>query len=161
MNEKLPLLILVSRIDIQKGIDIALQTLQALGDNTWQAIFLGSGDQQLEKLCLKLEKKFHKRFRACLKFDSDLSHRMYAGGDILLMPSRYEPCGLSQMIAMRYGCIPVATSTGGLKNTIVSKPRKFKTGYLVRYPDVTNFTDGLVIALQDFPNKQSLGTNSK
>jgi starch synthase len=153
VNEKVPLLILVSRIDIQKGIDIALQTLQALEDNAWQAIFLGSGDQQLEKLCLELEKKFHKRFRACLKFDSDLSHHMYAGGDILLMPSRYEPCGLSQMIAMRYGCIPVATSTGGLKNTIVSKPRKLKTGYLVRYPDVTNFTNGLVSALQDYPIK--------
>jgi starch synthase len=79
---------------------------------------------------------------------------MYAGGDILLMPSRYEPCGLSQMIAMRYGCIPVATSTGGLKNTIVAKPGKYKTGYLVRYPDVTNFTAGLISALHDFPDNK-------
>ena len=130
-------------MDIQKGIDIALQTLRGLASTRWQAVILGSGDPRLEKECLALEKKYKKRVRSILKFDSDLSHRMYAGGDILLMPSRYEPCGLSQLIAMRYGCIPVATATGGLKDTITNAPRKRKTGYLVRHPDVDLFSTGL------------------
>ena len=149
----IPLLILVSRMDLQKGIDIALQSLQDLGDKSWQAIILGSGDPLLEKACLELQKKYKNRVRAVLKFDSNLSHRMYAGGDILLMPSRYEPCGLSQLIAMRYGCIPVATSTGGLKNTIINSPRSSKTGYLVREANMELFTAGLANALLDFSNK--------
>jgi len=146
----IPLLILISRMDIQKGIDIALQTLRGLASTRWQAVILGSGDPRLEKECLALEKKYKKRIRSILKFDSDLSHRMYAGGDILLMPSRYEPCGLSQLIAMRYGCIPVATATGGLKDTITNAPRKWKTGYLVRHPNLDLFSTGLSAAIQDF-----------
>ncbi len=149
----IPLLILVSRMDIQKGIDIALQALQELGETPWQAILLGSGDPQLEKDSLKLEKKFKRKVRTILKFDSDLSHRLYAGGDILMMPSRYEPCGLSQLIAMRYGCIPLATATGGLKDTIVNSPRIFKTGYLIRQPKVDLFKAALVSAINDFSNQ--------
>ena len=149
----IPLLVLISRMDIQKGIDIALQTLRGLASTRWQTVILGSGDPRLEKECLALEKKYKKRVRSILKFDSDLSHRMYAGGDILLMPSRYEPCGLSQLIAMRYGCIPVATATGGLKDTITNAPRKRKTGYLVRHPDVDLFSTGLSAAIQDFSDK--------
>jgi len=79
---------------------------------------LGTGDPILEDRCRLLESDLPDRVRAVIRYDAALSRRMYAGGDMLLMPSRYEPCGLAQMMAMHYGCIPVAHATGGLRDTI-------------------------------------------
>ncbi len=117
-NADLPLFILISRMDQQKGVDIAIEGLRLLSDQKWQAILLGTGDAVLEAACRSLEVEFPQRVRAAIRFDLNLSRRMYAGGDILLIPSRYEPCGLTQMIAMRYGCVPLARATGGLLDTI-------------------------------------------
>jgi len=114
-----PLLILISRMDQQKGVDLAIEALAQVVDRDWQAILLGSGNLELEEACRRLEQDYPARIRAAIRFDARLSRRMYSGGDILLMPSRYEPCGLAQMMAMRYGCIPLARATGGLKDTIV------------------------------------------
>lgn len=126
-----PLLGLIGRFDRQKGIDLAVEALQMLGDVPWQAVILGSGDPALEESVRGLEREFPERVRAVIRFDAKLSHQIYAGADMLLMPSRYEPCGLAQMIAMRYGCIPVARATGGLKDTIsdLTDP-SLSTGFL-------------------------------
>ncbi len=105
-------------MDHQKGVDLAIAALKSISTLNWRAIILGSGDPILEKTATDLERRFPSKVRTKILFDSGLSHRMYAGADILLMPSRYEPCGLSQLIAMRYGAIPVARATGGLKDTI-------------------------------------------
>ncbi len=113
-----PLIILISRMDPQKGVDLAVEGLRQTLDMPWQAIFLGSGDPQLETACQQLANEFPERVKAVIKFDTALSRRLYAGADILLMPSRYEPCGLAQMMAMRYGCVPLARATGGLLDTI-------------------------------------------
>jgi starch synthase len=118
-DPNIPLLILISRMDQQKGVDLALAGLAKAVEMNWQVILLGTGDPKLEKACLKMEKAHPQRVRAALRFDAGLARRMYAGADILLMPSRYEPCGLAQMIAMRYGCVPLARATGGLRDTIV------------------------------------------
>ena len=85
-----------------------------------------------------------------LEFNNSLAHRLYASGDIILMPSLYEPCGLSQMIAMRYGCVPVAREVGGLKDSIISDPAESKTGYLFKQPDGLTFANCLKKALTDF-----------
>lgn len=151
-QDDIPLLIMVSRMDTQKGVDLIVDGLRMIAETPWQAILLGSGDPNLEEACLALAKIFPKRIRAILRFDSQLSHRLYAGGDILMMPSRYEPCGLSQMIAMRYGCIPVARSTGGLKDTISSHPLKEKTGYLFSHAKPADFSKALLTAISDFKN---------
>jgi starch synthase len=148
-DKETPLLILISRMDIQKGIDLAVESLKRIASLNWQAIFLGSGDPVLETQVLELEKLFPSRFRAALRFDSSLSHRMYAGGDILLMPSRYEPCGLSQLIAMRYGCIPVARATGGLVDTIQVSPKKEQTGYLFPSSTPASMVKELEAVLRD------------
>lgn len=100
----LPLLVLVSRMDQQKGVDLAIEGLASLVGRPWQAILLGTGNPELEEACRQLESSHPNCVRAAIRFDVNLSRRMYAGGDILLMPSRYEPCGLAQMMAMRYGC---------------------------------------------------------
>jgi starch synthase len=127
----LPLIAMVGRMDQQKGFDLAVKALHLLPDAPWQAILLGTGDPIMEEACRKLEKEFPGRVRAAIRFDTQLSRRIYGGADMLLMPSRYEPCGLAQMIAMRYGCVPIARSTGGLKDTIFDQPKTAQsTGFL-------------------------------
>ncbi len=118
-NSDIPLLAFIGRMDRQKGIDLVIDAIKGLKKNSWQLIFLGTGDKQLEEKLIELQLAFPDQIRTALRFDSDLSHRIYSSADILLMPSRYEPCGLAQLIAMRYGCIPVARATGGLNDTIV------------------------------------------
>jgi starch synthase len=84
-------------------------------------------------------------------FHASLAHQLYAGGDIFLMPSRYEPCGISQMISMRYGTIPVARATGGLKDTIIpSRPGKPGTGYLFDQSTPDAFAQAVQFSLQDY-----------
>ncbi len=114
----LPLLILISRMDRQKGVDLVVDGLRQVAGLPWQAILLGTGEPVLEAAMRQLEAEFPYRVRAVIRFDAQLARRMYGGGDMLLMPSRYEPCGLAQMIAMRYGCLPVARATGGLRDSI-------------------------------------------
>jgi starch synthase len=149
-----PLVILVSRMDPQKGVDIALEALKRIIRKSWQAILLGSGDPVLEKASAQLAATYPDRIRTVLKFDSKLSHRMYAGADILMMPSRYEPCGLSQMNAMRYGCIPVVRATGGLKDTVTElAPPQTGTGFSCVKADSSEFSAALTRALDSFKNQ--------
>ena len=122
VDRQIPLFAMITRMDYQKGIDLTVEALEQLGRQKkydWRALILGTGLPELEETVRELQDHFPERVRAVLKFDAPLSHRIYAGADALLMPSRYEPCGLAQMIAMRYGCIPVARATGGLADTIV------------------------------------------
>lgn len=130
-NPDVPLIISIGRFDYQKGIDLAVDGLAQVSDQPWQAILLGSGNPSIEATARSMEQRYPTRIRAAIRFDSALSKRMYAGGDMLLIPSRYEPCGLTQMFAMRYGCIPVARATGGLRDTIFDTPDpKTSTGFL-------------------------------
>jgi starch synthase len=119
---KVPVLAMITRMDPQKGVDLAIEALHLLLQSDdparIQAVFLGTGDLNLEDLVCRLEQDFPAQVRARITYDERLSRKIYAGADALLMPSRYEPCGLSQMIAMRYGCIPIARATGGLIDTI-------------------------------------------
>jgi starch synthase len=116
--QDMPLLILISRMDHQKGVDLVVEGLRQVAGLPWQAILLGTGEPSLEAAMRQLEAEFPYRARAVIRFDAQLARRMYGGADMLLMPSRYEPCGLAQMIAMRYGCLPVARATGGLRDTV-------------------------------------------
>jgi starch synthase len=131
VSPDIPLIISIGRFDYQKGIDLAVDALAQVSDQPWQAILLGSGNPSIEATARSMEQQYPTRIRAAIRFDLALSKRMYAGGDMLLIPSRYEPCGLTQMFAMRYGCIPVARATGGLRDTIFDTPDpKTSTGFL-------------------------------
>ncbi len=114
----IPLLVMITRLDRQKGVDLAVEGLRKIANQNWQVILLGTGDPKLEQACLDFAASYPKKVKVALKFDQQLSRRMYGGADFLLMPSRYEPCGLAQMISMRYGCLPIARATGGLADTI-------------------------------------------
>ncbi len=143
-DSRIPLLVMISRFDQQKGIDIAVAGLRHLINQDWQAVLLGTGDPLLESDCRSLEAEFPDRVRALIRFDAAIARRMYASGDILLMPSRYEPCGLAQMIAMRYGCVPLARATGGLKDTILDLRRATQsTGFLFNEASPQAFCEAL------------------
>ena len=152
-----PLFVLVSRMDQQKGVDLAVEGLEMAAKRKWQAILLGTGNPQLEDACRKLEKKHPNRIKAAIRFDAALSRRMYAGGDVLLMPSRYEPCGLAQMMAMRYGCIPLARATGGLQDTIVdiNQNADAGTGFLFKPATADAFAETVDRALDLYPQKKA------
>lgn len=148
-----PLLTMVTRMDRQKGVDVAVNGLKSLEDQSWQAVFLGNGDALLLEQCHALQRTFPDRVRVITGYDNPLSHRLYAAADIFLMPSNYEPCGISQMIAMRYGTIPVAHATGGLQDTIVdSRPGYAGTGYLYTPNERASFSRRVMDALVDFSN---------
>jgi starch synthase len=135
-----PLLVMIGRIDQQKGLDITFEALRQIADRNWQFVILGSGDPALENAARNLQADFSECIRAVIRYDAALSHLIYGGADMFLMPSRYEPCGLAQMIAMRYGCVPVVRATGGLKDTV----KEGKTGFLFQEA----VTDSMVQALQ-------------
>ncbi|MDH5508447.1 MAG: glycosyltransferase, partial [Anaerolineae bacterium] len=131
LEPTIPLLAVVSRMDHQKGIDLALAALRQLADLPWQVVILGTGDPGLEAQARRLATDFPAKVAVFLRYDDALARRIYAGADAILIPSRYEPCGLTQMIAMRYGCLPVARATGGLRDTIVDYGvNESSTGFL-------------------------------
>ncbi len=115
---EVPLFGLVSRLAGQKGLDILSEVLPQLLDGDMQFVLLGTGEQYFHDLLSDLARRFAGKMGIALKFDNALAHLIYAGSDMFLMPSRYEPCGLGQMISLRYGTIPVVRSTGGLADTI-------------------------------------------
>lgn len=125
-----PLFGVVSRLDPQKGIDLIVPALRRLRDLAWQVVFLGTGMPRLERALKRLEHEFPGRARAEIAYDAGLARQIYAGADLLLMPSRYEPCGLAQMIAMRYGCLPLVNAVGGLRDTVIDG----KTGFVMDAP---------------------------
>ena len=113
-----PLLAMVSRMDTQKGVDLAFTALKSMKKINFQTVILGTGDPKFEEAAQSLHNRFPEKIKIELRYDASLARQIYAGSDMLLMPSRYEPCGLSQMIAMRYGCVPVVRATGGLNDTV-------------------------------------------
>lgn len=125
-----PLLSIISRLVSHKGLDIITDMVEnLLAHKEAQLVVLGKGDDRYEQFFKDLERRYPDRVRALLRYDRDLAKRIYAATDIFLMPSKSEPCGLSQMIASRYGAIPVVRETGGLFDSI--KPYWEKNGKLM------------------------------
>ncbi len=133
-EEGLPLFGMVSRIDHQKGFDILIPAVERfLKKRRAHFVFLGSGDKNLEKLLIETEKKHGQLVSVNIMFNEELAHRIYASSDFFMMPSRFEPCGLSQLISYRYGAIPIVRATGGLKDTVKSLNRSPSgTGFIFK-----------------------------
>jgi len=149
---------IISRLDPQKGVDLVPEALRQIASLPWQLIILGTGDATLEDSVRQLEAEYPHRVRAAIRFDAVLSHRMYAGADALLIPSRYEPCGLTQMIAMRYGCVPVARATGGLRDTIRDCDRsKNGTGFLFKSASSDSLAGALKRAVRAYTDRSKWG----
>jgi starch synthase len=113
-----PLFGVVSRLSSQKGLDLIVKAAEAMFGLPVQLVIQGLGDPAIADALRDLERRFPENFRFVQKFDADLAQRIYGGCDGFLMPSAFEPCGLGQLIAMRYGTVPVVRATGGLKDTV-------------------------------------------
>ena len=118
---------LISRLTNQKGLDLVNTILPTLMDGHTQVVVLGTGDAEYENSFRYYESAYHGSVCSCIMYDEGRAHRIYAGADALLVPSQFEPCGLTQLIAMHYGTIPIVRETGGLKDTV--EPFNMITGW--------------------------------
>jgi starch synthase len=126
-----PLLGMVSRLAEQKGADLLAAALDDIVEFGFDLVVLGTGERRYEEAMRAAQAAHPGRVAVLTRFDERLAHRIYAASDLFLMPSRYEPCGLGQMIAMRYGTLPVVNRTGGLADTVLDVGREGGTGFVL------------------------------
>lgn len=119
-EKDVPMIAMITRLVGHKGMDLVCHVIHEIMALDVQLVILGTGDTEYEDMMRKTAKKYEGRMVAEIKFDPKLASQVYAGADIFLMPSKSEPCGLSQMVAMRYGTVPVVRETGGLKDTVAA-----------------------------------------
>ena len=117
-DPNVPVMAIVSRLVSHKGLDLICEVLHDMMELPMQLVILGKGDQKYEEFFSWAAQQYHGRMSVCLDYNEALSMAIYSGADLFLMPSKSEPCGLSQMIAMRYGTVPIVRETGGLKDTV-------------------------------------------
>lgn len=127
-DENRPMIAMVTRLTEQKGLDLVASVIDEIMRADVQVVVLGTGDWKYENLVKRVESEYPTKFRGILQFSSDLASKLYGASDLFLMPSKFEPCGLSQMIAMTYGSVPIIRETGGLKDTVEAYNPEQKTG---------------------------------
>jgi starch synthase len=118
MRPSVPLIAMVSRLVDQKGLDILLEVIDEILRFDLQLVILGTGDPKYENHLTQLASKYPSQLGVKTDFDNKLAHKIEAGADLFLMPSKFEPCGLNQMYSLKYGTIPIVRATGGLDDTI-------------------------------------------
>ncbi|OIO61414.1 MAG: hypothetical protein AUJ55_00195 [Proteobacteria bacterium CG1_02_64_396] len=157
-DPRLPTFGLVSRLAKQKGIDLFTQAVHHFNPPPFNLVVLGTGEHDIEGQIQSLVDRFPERVRYIHGFDEPLAHRVYGGSDFLVVPSRYEPCGLTQMIAMRYGAIPVVRATGGLADSVVHVDDDWEhsTGVVFKDASVGGVSWGIHRALGLFESPEAM-----
>lgn len=147
-----PLLAFVGRLAGQKGVDLLVEVIKRISAADAQFVVLGSGEEHLRKLLEEAAREHPQNVSVHTGFDSGLAKRIYASADMFLMPSRYEPCGIGQLISLRYGTIPVVHRTGGLADTVTdfNATTGSGTGFTFREPTVESFSKTLSKAIRVF-----------
>ncbi len=128
VNEEIPIIGLISRLVDQKGLDLIACILDGLLIEPIQFVLLGTGDRKYEQMFQNAAQRYPGKVSANIRFDNALAHKIYAASDLFLMPSLFEPCGLGQLISLRYGTLPIVRETGGLKDTVNSYNEVSKEG---------------------------------
>ena len=113
-----PLIAMITRLTKQKGLELVQAVFHEIVSENIQMIVLGTGDPEFEQFFREMEGMYGEKFKAYIGFNEDLAHQLYAGADLFLMPSKFEPCGLGQLIALKYGTVPIVRETGGLNDTV-------------------------------------------
>jgi len=119
-DETIPIISMITRLTSQKGLELVRHVFHEIMEENVQFLVLGTGDPEFENFFREMEFKYPDKCKAYIGFDESLAHKIYAGADLFLMPSKFEPCGLGQLIALQYGNIPVVRETGGLNDTVFS-----------------------------------------
>ncbi len=153
-----PLLGMVSRLTEQKGTELVVDSLPQIFDLGYRVVILGDGEERYERMLIAARNRFRNSLSVVLGFNDELARKIYAGCDFFLMPSRYEPCGLGQLIALRYGSIPIVRGTGGLADTVVDYTASMTkgNGFVFYEFSKVSFLDALIRALSLYDNKVEL-----
>jgi starch synthase len=149
-----PLFAVVSRLVHQKGVDLTIESTESIVRQGGQVVVTGRGEDRFERAMEKLAARYPGQVGVRIGFEEQTARRMYAGSDFLLMPSRFEPCGLSQMYAQRMGSLPIARETGGLADTI----KDGVTGFLFRDPSLGAMLSAIYRAVDAFGSRRKLNT---
>lgn len=154
VKAQVPILCTTSRVTFQKGFNLILKIIELLLKTDAQLIFMGDGSKEYIKPIKKLQRKFPERI-IWLPFDQKLETLFYAASDLFLLPSNHEPCGINQLIAMRYGCIPVVREIGGLYDTVdnFNPTLKQGTGFTFKTEDANLFYAAIIRALENYKHK--------
>ncbi len=156
IRDKVPLVGMVTRLTSQKGVDLLVEAAEEVFDMDLQMIILGNGDEEYHEALKQLEVEYPDRLKVYLEFNDELAHSIVAGSDIYLMPSKYEPCGLNQLYALKYGTVPVVRKVGGLADTVVDYDADTGTGTGFVFEEYTAeaFVEGLKRAVELFKRRQ-------
>ncbi|NLU51429.1 MAG: glycogen synthase GlgA [Clostridiaceae bacterium] len=156
VRSDIPLISLISRLVDQKGLDLIERMMDELMEMDIEFVVLGTGDRKYEDMFRYAQNKYPGRVSANIKYDGVLAQRIYAASDMFLMPSLYEPCGLSQLFSMRYGTVPIVRETGGLKDTVqpYNVYTKEGTGFTFANYNAHEMKDAVARAIEIYNNKE-------
>jgi len=153
-NKNIPVIGIISRLVKHKGFDLIMNGIEEVLKEKVQFIILGKGDRGYELYFKSLQERYHEKVAARIDFNSDLARKIYAGSDFLLMPSISEPCGIAQMIASRYGTVPIVRETGGLKDSIHDLSLGFGNGFTFCEQNFEVLTNTIKRALKTYSDKE-------
>lgn len=159
-NRDVPLLAVIGRLTVQKGFDLLIDVIPEIMSLDTQIVVLGMGEHHLEQQFIAAQSRYPDRIGLCLGFDEGMAHRIEAGSDMFIMPSRYEPCGLSQLYSLRYGTVPIVRRTGGLADTVVHfRPSRAKskcaTGFHFIEASADSLLSTLLLSLHVYKDRQT------
>jgi starch synthase len=153
--ENVPVIGLVSRLDDQKGLDFIAAIIDDMMRMNMQLVVLGTGEEKYHHMFRHLKERYPEKLGVNLKFDNKLAHNIYAGSDMFLMPSRFEPCGLGQLISLKYGTVPIVRETGGLADTV--KQYNYRTrqgnGFVFSGYNPWELMQAVRVAIDTYKNK--------
>ncbi len=157
VTDEVPLFGMVTRLTHQKGMDLVAAKLDWLASQQVQVVILGTGDARYEQFLREAAERHPGTLRVILAFDAGLAQRIYAGCDFFMMPSEFEPCGLAQMIAMRYGTLPIVHTTGGLADTVLPYNPADRTGRGITFQtfNAEDFSNALWRSMELFKDKEN------
>ncbi|MBQ4617684.1 MAG: glycogen synthase GlgA [Clostridia bacterium] len=158
VRDDVPMLSMVTRLVSHKGLDLVQYVMERLLQEDVQMVVLGSGDWVYENFFREMQQRYPSKFCYCSGFVPELARKIYAGSDIFLMPSKSEPCGLSQMVASRYGTLPIVRATGGLKDSIVDCGDENGFGFTFQSYNADDMYGAICRALGAYANKEDWPT---
>jgi starch synthase len=150
LRTDIPVITMVSRLSNQKGIDLLQGAIPSLMEQDLQLVLLGTGESRYQKSFTEIAYKYPDKVAVFMRYDYTLAHRIFAGGDIILVPSRYEPCGINQLYALKYGSVPIVRATGGLRDTVeqFDPQRDSGTGFKFHRPEASELEKTLLKAVK-------------